>query len=273
MKIVLALGMSRPLSTIVVDSSRSNLCGDEIDHHRFQLVVGHLGVADPQPHVGHDLPQAVGDQLDVADAVVDEVDLPAAGQLALDRVADQLVVPAGDLRLDGQAILGRRFQVRDVAQADQRHVQRPRDRRGRERQHIDHRPQRLQPLFDIDAEPLLFVDDDQAQVVELDVLRGQAVRADDDIDLARLQPGDRGPLFLRRAKPAELGDVERELGHPLAEAVKVLLGEDRRRHEHRHLVAAIDRFERGPHGDFGLAEADVAAEQAVHRPRPQHVGS
>ena len=58
-----------------------------------------------------------------------------------------------------------------------------------------------------------------------------------------------------------------KLGHPLAEAVKVLLGENRRRHEHGDLVAAIDRLERGPHGDFGLAEADVAAEQPVHRPR------
>ena len=218
------------------------------------------------------LAQPVGDQLDVADAVVDEVNLPAAGQLALNRVADEPVVPARDLRLDGQAVFRRRFEIRNVAQADQRHVQRPRNRRGRERQHIDHRPQRLQPLLDIDAEPLLFVDDHQAQVVELDVLRRQAVRADDDVDLARLQPCDRRPLFLRRAEAAELGDVERKLGHPLAEAVKVLLGEDRRRHEHRDLIAAIDRLERGPHRDFGLAEADVAAEQAVHRPRPQHVG-
>ena len=137
------------------------------------------------------LAQAVGDQLDVVHAVVDEVNLPAAGQLALDRVANQLVVPAGDLRFDGQAILGRRFEVRNVAQADERHVQRPRNRRGRERQHIDRRPQRLQPLLHIDAEPLLLVDDHQAQVVELDVLRGQPMRADDDVDLARLEPGER----------------------------------------------------------------------------------
>ena len=89
--------------------------------------------------------------------------------------------------------------------------------------------------------------------------------------LPDFRPGERCPLFLGRAEAAELGDVERKLGHPLAEAVKVLLGEDRRRHEHGDLVAVIDRFERGPHRDFGLAEADVAAEQAVHRPRPVHV--
>ena len=31
-------------------------------------------------------------------------------------------------------------------------------------------PQRLEPLLHFDAEPLLFVDDHQAQVVELDVV-------------------------------------------------------------------------------------------------------
>jgi hypothetical protein len=35
-----------------------------------------------------------------------------------------------------------------------------------------------------DAEALLLVDDEQAEVLELDVLREQAVRADDDVDLA-----------------------------------------------------------------------------------------
>ncbi len=52
----------------------------------------------------------------------------------------------------------------------------------------------------------------------------------------------------------------------------MLLGQDRGRHQHGHLVAGVDRLERGPHRQFGLAEADVAAEQPVHRPRLLHVG-
>ena len=35
----------------------------------------------------------------------------------------------------------------------------------------------------LDAEPLLFVDDQQAQVLEVDVVAEQPVRADEDIDL------------------------------------------------------------------------------------------
>ena len=48
--------------------------------------------------------------------------------------------------------------------------------------------QRLQPLLHLDAEPLLLVDDHQAQVVELHVGLSQAVRADDDVDRAVGQP-------------------------------------------------------------------------------------
>ena len=44
-----------------------------------------------------------------------------------------------DARLDRQPVLRRRLQVRDVAHAQERHVQRPRDRRGRHRQHVDRR--------------------------------------------------------------------------------------------------------------------------------------
>ena len=51
----------------------------------------------------------------------------------------------------------------------------------------------------------------------------------------------------------------------------MLLGQHRRGHQHGHLLARIDRLERGPHRHFGLAVADVAAEQPVHGPRLLHV--
>ena len=73
------------------------------------------------------------------------------------------------------------------------------------------------------------------------------------------------------AKAAERGDVERKLGHPLGERAAMLLAENRRRHEHGHLIAGVDRFERRPHRHFRLAVADVAAEQPIHRPLDLHV--
>ena len=55
------------------------------------------------------------------------------------------------------------------------------------------------------------------------------------------------------------------------ERAAMLLGQHRRRHEHRHLVAGVDRLERRANRQLRLAEADVAAQQPVHRPRGLHV--
>ena len=123
--------------------------------------------------------------VDVVDAVVDEVDLAVAVQLAVDGPLDRLVVEPEDPGLDRLAVGRRGLQVRDVADAQQAHVQGPRDRRGREGEHVDRRPERLEPLLVLDAEPLLLVDDDQAEVLERDVLLDEPVRADQDVDRAR----------------------------------------------------------------------------------------
>ena len=48
------------------------------------------------------------------------------------------------------------------------------------------------------AEPLLLVDDEQPEIAELDVLREQAVRADDHVDLAGGEIGER--LLLLRLR-------------------------------------------------------------------------
>ena len=55
------------------------------------------------------------------------------------------------------------------------------------------------------------------------------------------------------------------------EGFEVLKREHGGRREHGDLLAVAQRFERGSHGDFGLAEADVAAQQAVHGMRRFHV--
>ena len=51
----------------------------------------------------------------------------------------------------------------------------------------------------------------------------------------------------------------------------MLVGQYRRRHHHRHLLAVAGSLEGGTHGDLGLAEAHIAADQAVHRERLLHI--
>ena len=133
------------------------------------------------------------------------------------------------------------------------------------------RLQLLELLLVRDAEALLLVDDQQPQVAERDVLRQQAVRADDDVDLAGAELLQRLLLLGLRPEAAHHVDVHREAGEALAQRLQVLERQHGRRRQERHLLAVHDRLEGGPHRDLGLAVADVAAEQAVHRRRDLHV--
>ena len=59
---------------------------------------------------------------------------------------------------------------------------------------------------------------------------------------------------------------------PFTEGTEVLFGQNGSRDEYGNLPAVVDALECRPHGDFGLAIADVAADQTVHRTSPFHVG-
>ena len=131
--------------------------------------------------------------------------------------------------------------------------------------------QLLDGLLVLDAEALLLVDDQQAEVLELDALDQQPVGADDAVDLARLQPGDHGPRLRRAEEAGQHLDADRVAAEAVGEGVAVLLREERGGHQDRDLLAGLDGLERGPDGHLGLAEADVAAQQAVHREAGLHV--
>ena len=197
--------------------------------------------------------------------------LAAALDLPRERFFDQVLVVGADVGADRAAALGRRLDHRDVAQAGEAHLQGARDRRRRQRQHVDPQFQLAQQLLLFDPEALLLVDDHQAELLGPDVAREQAVGADQDVDLALLEVGEHGFGLGRGAQAGDALDPEGEVGEPLAEGAPVLLGEDRGRHQHHHLGAVGGGLDRGAQGDLGLAEADVAADQPVHRPLRFHV--
>ena len=71
------------------------------------------------------------------------------------------------------------------------------------------------------------------------------------------------PAVRNRLTPSTTNGI---LGQALAEGAEVLLGQDGGRHQDGDLLAVVDRLERGADGQLGLAVADVAADEAVHRP-------
>ena len=81
-----------------------------------------------------------------------------------------------------------------------------------------------------------------------------------------LMPFERRLHLLGGAKARQLGELDRQVGEAIGEHLHVLLGKQRRRHEHRDLLAVGERHERGAQRHFRLAEADVAADEPVHRP-------
>ena len=156
---------------------------------------------------------------EVADARADVEALSAAIALAQQRLAHDQRVEGRDEGAHRQPVDRRRGDQRQLAHAGERQLQRARDRRRGERQHVHVGFQLLQPLLVLDAEMLLLVDDQQAEVAELDALAEQRVGADDDIDAA---VGDAG-LHL---PPVRLAPTRREAwatrtGRPEKRSLKV----------------------------------------------------
>ena len=182
-----------PLSTIVVHTSTSNSRSQKSCTTRSSRALVHLPVRDGDPRLGHQRAHVLGDELDVAHAVVHVEHLALAQQLAPDRLGDGTVVVLADVREDRLAVLGRRVHERQVADAGERQLERARDRRGGEREHVDVRAQLLDALLVLHAEALLLVDDEQPELGHAYVVGQQAVRADQDVDRARLEIADAPP--------------------------------------------------------------------------------
>ena len=154
---------------------------------------------------------------------------------------------------------------------DKRHVQRSRDWRRRHREDVYALAKLLDLLLVRDAEALFLVDHQQSEIAELHVLRQQAVRADDDVELSGVQVVEDLLLLAFAAEATDHVDADRKAGKPLAQSLLVLKREHGGGCEKRHLFAVHYRLERGAHRHFRLAVSDVAAEQTIHRDRRFHV--
>ncbi len=196
---------------------------------------------------------------------MDEVDLAVASHLIFDGSLDQLFAERCYGGLNRQAVARRRFDQRHVAQADEGHVQGARDGRGGKCQRVDVFAHLFQAFLVGDAETLLFVNNEQAEVLEFYVLGKQAMRADDDVHFSGFKVGENDFLLGGGAETAEHFDARGKCGEAFLEGFKMLESEDGCRREHGDLLAVGNRLECGAHRHFRFAVANVAAEQAVHR--------
>ena len=135
----------------------------------------------------------------------------------------------------------------------------------------------------LDAEPVLFIDDDQAQLGEPHPVLDQRVGADDDARLTGLRIQHRLPLRLRAQRSREQRDPGGDLrGTQLARLAQraeqraqrtgVLSREHLGGREHRGLPARIHRLQHRPQRHDRLARAHIALHEPVHGMPPCEVG-
>ena len=169
------------------------------------------------------------------------------------------------LRFAGGAVIS---ETGEVAVDGER--ERARDRR---RRHVE--DVRAAPLGErrplLDAEAVLLVDDGDGEVAEADLLLDQRVRADRDLHVAG---GDQLPhvrVLLRAEGARQQRHPHAELGADALDREEVLLGEHLGRRHQRALPARLDGAQQRRERDDGLAGADVALEQPLHRGRPRQI--
>ncbi len=120
-------------------------------------------------------------------------------------------------------------------------------------------------------EAVFLVDDEKTEAGKADILTEEAVGPDDEVDFTPGELGDNLLLLGGVAEPAEHLDGDGIGGKTFPEGFEMLLGKHCGWHHEGDLVAVHDGLEGGPDGDFGLAETDIAAKEAVHGPGLFHV--
>ncbi len=248
------------------------LAGSEVLHHLFQLLFRHLAVRHAHARLARSGLHAAHRLVDGAHAVAHVVHLPIALQLAADGIAHHIGVPLAHVHLHRPAVVGRREDQAHVAHTGKPHLHGARDGRCRKREHVDGLAHVLQLFLVRHAEALLLVDDHQAQVVRVHIAREQAMRAHQNGYAAVGKARQRLLLLRGRAEAREHLHLHVEGLEALLERGVVLLRQDGGGAQHHDLLVVLRRLERRAQRHLGLAEAHVAAHQAVHRARRLHVG-
>ena len=202
----------------------------------------------------------------------DDEDLPPLGNQPADKAVEALAVAL--VHGEGVHLLPPRRQLvhdGDVEIAVDDEGQGARDGGRRHDQDMGPLPLADQGRTLADAEAVLLVRDDKAQVFVFHIRAEQGVGADHEIQLPVFELLAHKALLLRRHGAGEPPDPEAQRAQQLRQRRAVLLGQDLRRgHEGRHIPV----FRRVPdqrRRDQRLAAAHVALHQSVHHASGVHV--
>lgn len=141
----------------------------EIVHDPFQLTFTHLPVAYSDSRFRYQFRQPLCGFLNIFDVIIQIVNLTAAQDFTQNRFPYYQAIILANKGFYRQTTGRGSGDNGEIAHTAHRHIQRPRDRRRRERQNIDIGAHRLNSLFVAHAETVLFIDNQQAEVVQLHI--------------------------------------------------------------------------------------------------------
>ena len=129
--------------------------------------------------------------------------------------------------------------------------------------------QQGEPL--VNAETVLLVDNDQADVAECNLVLEQGVGAHRNHRPGGMQLRQHLILLIARLFPCQQRHRDADRREPLPDIEIMLVRKYFRRGHQGNLVAGTDNQQGGDSGHHGLAGTDIALDQAQHRRRFQHV--
>ncbi|MPM22920.1 hypothetical protein SDC9_69380 [bioreactor metagenome] len=131
----------------------------KFQHGRFQLRFPHLPVGDGNAHLRQELLNLSRHGFHALHAVIDHIRLPFSRKFTADGVLEQRVRVFQNIGLHGITRFRRRFNHADIAYPRHGHVQRPRNRRGGQCEHVHGSLECFDLLFVVDPETVFLIDD------------------------------------------------------------------------------------------------------------------
>ncbi len=182
-------------------------------------------------------------------------------------------------RFDGQSVRGQLIDEGDIQIAVDREGERARYGSRGHHQHIGMRCRpagRLALFLERDplrdAEPVLFVDDNESELRESHVRLDQGMSPDDELSgtASHILQHAIPELFPLTAE--EKADLDRKVFQKSFQRHEMLFREYLSRRHERRLIAVLNRNQHGNQRHDRLSAPDIALEQPVHGPGRIHIG-
>ena len=245
---------------------------DEVHHDFFKFFAVHLSMSSCYSSIWDEFHDQIGDAVDFSHSIVNKENLSTSSQLVRNGISDNFLTECLDFCRDWLPIGWRSGDHRKVACAHERKVKCSRNRRGGESQDIYIDTKIFELVFYFHSKFLLLVDDQQAKILEYDIFVHDFMRTDQDVYFPSLDLSDDFLDFFGGAKSVDVFYFDREIFQSLGECMKMLHGQNRRRHEDSHLLAVVDSFECCSNRYFCLPKTHISADQSVHRVGFFHIG-